>query len=156
MPSRVYLIAVFALACSASTGLQPPLDQPFWLRIGQTAQFPKADLSVTFRAVSEDSRCPQDVVCVWEGNGQVQLAVRSGSSVRTVALNTTTRPRDVPVGSYQLRLEKLAPIPEAQHPIPPSEYVATLKLPARLGESMSPPAARAPSNKRLKLAGAPG
>ena len=121
MPSRVYLIAVFALACSASTGLQPPLDQTFWLRIGQTAQFPKADLSVTFRAVSEDSRCPQDVVCVWEGNGQVQLEVRSGSSVRTVALNTTTRPRDVPVGSYQFRLEKLAPIHEAQHPITPSE-----------------------------------
>jgi len=130
MFSRLGSIAIVALACSTSPGVQPPLNQPFSLRIGESARFPDANLTVTFRAVSEDSRCPLDVVCVWAGNGQVVLEVRLSTSVRTVVLNTTTQPHEVSVGSYRLALEELTPVPESQSRIPPSEYTATLKLQA--------------------------
>ena len=130
MFSRLCVIALVALACGTSPGVQPPLNQPFSLRIGESARFSDADLTVTFRAVSEDSRCPRDVVCVWAGNGQVQLEVQLGTSVRTAMLNTTTQPHEVSVDSYRLALVELAPVPHSQHPIPPSQYVATLRLQA--------------------------
>ena len=133
-----YAAALLTLACETSGGLQPSLNhlqpslnQPFSLRVGETAEFAKPKLSVTFRAVSEDSRCPSDVVCVWEGNGQVRLEIRLRGSRQTLALNTTTQPREVSVGSYRLRLDELAPLPEATRPIPPTEYVATLELQAK-------------------------
>jgi hypothetical protein len=128
MRSSFVATAFLTLACEMPGGLEPPLNQPFSLRVGETAEFANAQLSVTFRAVSEDSRCPNDVVCIWEGNGQVQLEVRLRGSLQTLALNTTTQPRQVRVGSYRLRLDELAPLPAASRPISPAEYVATLEL----------------------------
>jgi hypothetical protein len=131
MRSSLFATAFLTLACETPGGLQPSLDQPFSLRVGETAEFANAQLSVTFRAVSEDSRCPSDVVCVWEGNGQVRLEIRLRGSLQTLALNTTTQPREAPVGSYRLRLDELAPLPEASRPIPPAKYVARLELQAK-------------------------
>jgi hypothetical protein len=131
MRSSLFAAAFLTLACETSGSLQPSLDRPFSLRVGETAEFANAQLSITFRAVSEDSRCPSDVVCVWEGNGRVRLEIRLRGSRQTLALNTTTQPREVPVGSYRLRLDELAPLPKASRPIPPAEYVATLELRAK-------------------------
>lgn len=124
------VIACVTLACAAPGEIQPSLNQPFSLRVGQTAGFPDAQLRITFRAVSEDSRCPRVVTCVWRGNGQVQLDVRVGGSLQTLVLNTTTEPRQAPVRSHRLQLDALAPEPEASHPIPPGDYVATFTLQA--------------------------
>jgi hypothetical protein len=49
------------------------LGEPFWLGVGHTAHIEGEDLSLTFKGVVNDSRCPPNVQCIWAG--EVQLVV---------------------------------------------------------------------------------
>ena len=48
-------------------------------------------MAVTFKALTEDSRCPEGAVCVWKGNAGVVVSL----SETDVSLNTTLQPREV-------------------------------------------------------------
>ena len=47
----------------------------FALAPGQTAEIKRSDTRITFRQVREDSRCPTDVTCVWEGDAKVEVVI---------------------------------------------------------------------------------
>jgi len=64
-----------ATSIPASTPLPTPIptaapepdaafDEPFQIQVGQTVSVGSTDLRFTFFEVSEDSRCPADVVCI--------------------------------------------------------------------------------------------
>ena len=105
------------------------LGQDFALRLGQSATVAGAQMTVTFRAVLKDSRCPVDVGCFWAGNGKAALDVvdAEGHSM-AINLNTELEPRAARVGSYELRLVSLAPDPVAGVRIPQGEYIVTLRV----------------------------
>ena len=46
---------------------------PFWLKVGQSVRLQPDNLQLGFQQVMNDSRCPSDVVCVWEGIADLQL-----------------------------------------------------------------------------------
>jgi hypothetical protein len=98
------------------------------LRIGETRPIPGSGLTVTFQRVSEDSRCPSNVACVWAGNGQVELLIHRPEADTTVQLNTTSGPRQADLKGVQLVLDQLAPAPQAPGPVPQEAYVATLSV----------------------------
>ena len=82
--------------------------------IGETVRV--HDTRVTPLRVVEDSRCPQDVSCIWAG--QVRLAARVGSVTRELTLG---QPVAVPGG--QLVLAAVAPSRTAVgHRILPRAY----------------------------------
>ena len=64
-------IAVAMVSACASIS-EVPLDTAFSLKHGETVAVAKTGLTVTFVDLS-DSRCPPDVVCVWEGEVTIQL-----------------------------------------------------------------------------------
>ncbi|HLA64729.1 MAG TPA: hypothetical protein VK610_09900 [Rhodothermales bacterium] len=70
-----------------ATPAEPPpaLGRPFTLARGQAARL--GDLTVTFTAVLEDSRCPSNVNCVWEGRATANLTISTGG--RTGGVNVT-------------------------------------------------------------------
>lgn len=113
-----------ALGCGASSVVQPSIDRSFTLQPAQRAEFPDQKISITFRAVQADGRCPRTVVCVWEGNAEVQLEVSVQNVSQVIVLNTAIEPRDTAIGAYRLRLRSLAPEP----PVRPAEYRLTLEL----------------------------
>ena len=90
------------------------LGKSFAVGLQKSALLPKR-LKVTFERVVEDSRCPQDVNCVW--SGQVTVAVRlekAGRKLGTINLTvqgsryaTQTSVRQV--GSYWVKLIEVAP-----------------------------------------------
>lgn len=43
--------------------------------LGETVVFEST--AITFKSVIEDSRCPTDVTCVWEGQAKVLVALKS-------------------------------------------------------------------------------
>ncbi len=45
--------------------------------LGETVIFEEA--AITFESVMEDSRCPKDVTCVWEGEARIRVIIESGS-----------------------------------------------------------------------------
>jgi hypothetical protein len=105
--------------------LRAELDEPFTLRVGQTAQL--EELRVTFTRVLEDSRCPVDVVCVWAGNAKVELELLIVGGVRSTAvLNSTVEPREVGFAGYLLRYLDLKPYPKSTGPLDPRAYHLTL------------------------------
>ena len=139
--------AVFAILCVASLAacnenttspVQAPeapraaaaanatLDQPFELRVGQTATVAGQGLTVSFEAVPSDSRCPTGVQCVWAGNAVVQVVLAKDGKAAGFELNTNLEPKSANYLNYTIELVSLAPYPTAKNPsIPQSQYRAT-------------------------------
>jgi hypothetical protein len=109
--------------------LQPGEPYELVLKIGNDVVVPGSLLRVTFVRVTEDSRCPADVTCVWEGNGGVEvgLALGSGPTVPYV-LNTSLEPRAVSHGPYTVTLLTLAPHPVSTSTIDDSQYELGLRV----------------------------
>jgi hypothetical protein len=124
---------VFLAACaSAGNGPgtpTPAVNEEFTLAPGQTAGVEGTNLRLTFEKVSEDSRCPVDVTCIWEGDAVVVLKVKTEADEVTREVHTQggePRSRKAPAGDYVVTLVKLEPAPRSTAPIEPSAYRATL------------------------------
>lgn len=102
---------------------------PLALKPGQSGRVRL--LKVTFLRVLADSRCPADVVCVWQGNAAVQLSVvRLGQqrTARRIVLNTTLEPRAFVFREYRLVMGELQPYPVSTNPIKLRAYKLTLQV----------------------------
>jgi hypothetical protein len=113
----------------SSAGLK--IGQPFTLKVGNQVRVahPKAKdrLEIRFLRVSEDSRCPSDVVCVWEGNAQIQLELAlEGRGKTVIALNSALKPQEAIFAAFRIKLLSLEPYPKSTRPIHPRKYRAKL------------------------------
>jgi len=130
---NVAALAALASACGLSTG---PSDQPIpgqssemELRVGEEQVFPGTVLRIGFVGVAEDSRCPLDVVCVWEGNAAAEIGVTAGSGpTRLRVLNTSLEPRFTDFGGLRVTLIGVTPEPREAQSIPPESYVLRLRV----------------------------
>jgi hypothetical protein len=84
---------------------------------------------VGFFQLVEDSRCPTDVVCVWEGNAAVGVGLTLGTGpTYPFTLNTTLEPGAVEHGGWRVTLVDVLPAPVSTQPIPPQAYRARLRI----------------------------
>ena len=97
-----------------------------------TAAVKNAEIKVTFVAVTEDSRCPRDVTCIWAGEVKVQLEVQQASQVAS-QVEILERGSTV-AGKYRVTLVRVEPQPTSTARIAPQDYRATLKI-DNLGQS---------------------
>lgn len=112
-------------ACTSATA--PNLGEEFQLAVGERVSIPEENLWLRFLGVASDSRCPSDVVCVWEGDGAalIEVAPLVGDS-KTDTLHTTLDPKVISLGLLELGLIQLDPYPISTSTIEPDEYVVTL------------------------------
>lgn len=99
------------------------LGEEFELAPGESARVSK-ELTTTFERVAADSRCPVDVVCVWEGDATVVVRVRR-SSKEDAALELHTSKglgSEARYEGYRVRLVELAPQPQSSVSIPQGKY----------------------------------
>jgi hypothetical protein len=106
------------------------LGREFKLRAGHQVTLKREGLRIKFAAVTEDSRCPAGVQCIWAGNAAVrlELSVRGGGS-KSLTLNTNGGPSHIDEDQYQgykVKLVELNPYPRSDHQIAAGNYVATL------------------------------
>ncbi|MBO6585235.1 MAG: hypothetical protein JJ953_03930 [Gracilimonas sp.] len=103
------------------------IGQPFELSYGGTATNTNESIRIEFTKV-EDSRCPANVTCVWEGNGEVKLVTTIDDDELEVKLNTHSNyKKSERVNGITLKLLELNPYPEsAEKGIPKKEYKAIL------------------------------
>lgn len=84
---------------------------------------------VGFAEVKSDSRCPEDVQCVWAGNAEVGFvvgpAVGEGRSY-SIVLNTGIEPRSGSALGLNLTLLKLSPEPVSTTPT--GAYQAEIRI----------------------------
>lgn len=127
---------LFLAACASGggngpTAPNPGLNEEFTLAPGQTASVNGTNVQLTFDRVSEDSRCPTDVNCIWEGDAVVVLRVKVEAEETTREVHTQgaePRSRTAPVGDYVVTLVRLEPAPRSTGRIEASAYRATLRV----------------------------
>lgn len=106
------------------------LSNQFQLKIGQTALIESENIKLRFLNVTEDSRCPSDVICVWEGQVTILLdIIHNDQNLGDLAL--TIRGGDQTLvaktfDDYSIQLMQVEPYPKASEPTQSSDYVATL------------------------------
>jgi len=129
----ILLLLAVALAGCGSAATEPESGSFVMkngdLVIGLGESTTVAGLTITFRDVLEDSRCPRDVVCIWEGNARVQLDLsRSGGPEASILLNTT-QPRVVVFGAQRVELADVTPYPDTRVRFARSAYRVRLRAP---------------------------
>lgn len=133
------MLMVMAAACATpsqpggtgtpATAIQVQANREFDIASGQEAHIQGTPIVVRFRSVSNDSRCPIDVQCVWAGNAVVGLTLTLGEGPSTeLSLNTGLDPKVTKLGGSTIKLVGLKPAPKAGKPITPANYVATLEV----------------------------
>jgi hypothetical protein len=125
----VLLIALATPGVHYAGKKKVPLDNEFNMRIGDKAVVGKEKLAISFLSVLEDSRCPQGVNCVWQGNAKIAIEVKvKGEKSATLDLNTGHGAKEADHQGYRISLINLVPHPKEGEPTRAADYRATLKV----------------------------
>lgn len=129
------LSMLWNMGCAAPPPANPAprvtLGKPVTVAVGQSVRLTDALVTITFKDVSEDSRCPKQVNCVWIGRAVLNFSVQVGSEpAQDVTFSTLHSPDATSVTNihgYRIELVDVQPYPETpDHPISPAQYRATL------------------------------
>ena len=124
-----FFVPVLLLAgCASTADVKARLGEEISLSIGQSVAITGEDLEIRFVEVSEDSRCPKGVTCVWEGRVVAVVEITSGSSPRQLELiqpGLTEEPAEETHQEYQLTF-KVEPYPEETKELAADDYTLVL------------------------------
>lgn len=106
------------------------LGDTLTIAYGETQFNSSQDLSINFDTILEDSRCPVDVVCVWEGNAEIKFILSSNDSFVDFTLNTAGSyfNTDTTLYGYEIELIDLLPYPHSQIQHPITDYKAVVLI----------------------------
>ena len=121
MRIRVGLAGLVALAACQSTGpSRVGLGEEFELAPNQSVAVAQTNLTIGFRRVAGDSRCPIDLLCVTEGTAGVELELFGSAEAGPVLVNSPF-PKTWTSGTYRVTLLELTPQQTAKA-INPADY----------------------------------
>ncbi len=131
------MLAVLALGCGGKS-TEPEVDAnatlvssptEIVLRYGEEMRVGGTVLRVAFVGVAEDSRCPIDVICVWQGNAGIDIGVAMGSGPTVpLRLNTTIEPQDAQWQDLRFALLEVRPSPRSDTPRKAEDYSIKLRI----------------------------
>ncbi len=117
---KTIFLIILSLVIIAPVIDESSADETIEIKLGQETQF--NDLILNFHDV-EDSRCPSDLTCIWEGEVTAMIVVKN----QTHRISGVFAPGDVLsyITPYDITLVDLQP-----HPISTEEakYVATINI----------------------------
>jgi len=93
---------------------------------GATASVKATEMKVRFVAVTEDSRCPRDVTCIWAGEVKVTLEIQESPKVSSKV--EIIEGASTVAGPYHVTVVRVEPQPMSTARIAPQDYRATLKI----------------------------
>ena len=127
MKTSIFVIIAFAFTTlqvfgQSDSSANYQLDESFEIKMNQTIQF--EDLELHFRDI-EDSRCPLDVTCVWEGKVTVMINIQNQTHKNAAYFTPGfTSTYHIP---YEITLVDIQPYPISTLDAT-DEYVATLSI----------------------------
>jgi len=129
MRSIAAAILILAMSCDSNVAgptRRAALGQSFELRVGETVTIEEEGLRIGFTGVTNDSRCPIDVVCIRAGDATLRLTLRRVPQPATVVEVKTPGPPEAVYDGYSIEVRTLLPAPRAATPTDPNSYIATL------------------------------
>ncbi len=114
-----------SVAVAQSANILP--DMAFSVGLGGTVTVDGEDLRIKFKAVSEDSRCPANAVCMWAGNARIELEIVTADGEHlSQVLNTEDPAQAINLRRYTLHLISLQPARIDGVMLKPEDYRLTL------------------------------
>ena len=112
------------------------LDEHFWLKLDESKLLLSEQLEIGFDKVFTDSRCPEDVICIWEGAAEIELWLLKSStdttflSVTIPGFITSESEHHVSTDTldYRITLLQLDPYPNTARERKLSDYRALLTI----------------------------
>ena len=96
---------------------------------GASVAIAGGEATLTFVAVTQDSRCPSDAVCVWAGEAELAFRLEASGEVHTGSLAVPPAGAvSVALGPYLLSVLELQPETTTTGPIAPADYRAAVLL----------------------------
>ena len=126
-------IAVVFIALAGCSGNKEAvavgLGETFTIGVGQTARITGEDMTVTFNGVIGDSRCPQNVTCVWEGVASSKTTIVYQGKEYTIVLNSPGLTEEAKVAFINYTLSySLNPYPIEGKEIASKDYRLTMVI----------------------------
>ena len=87
LPGLLWLLPLAAGCTGEPAGIEAELGHEFSLPIGQEASITGENLRISFEDVTEDSRCPLNVTCVWEGRASSLVRLTYNDNAYDIVLN---------------------------------------------------------------------
>ena len=106
------------------------LNNLFQLKINQIAFIDSESIKIKFLNITEDSRCPPDVVCVWTGEAIVVVnIIKNDQNFGEFSLTNRRGYEDLALKNfdrYSIKLVEVQPYPKATRRTGISDYIVTL------------------------------
>ncbi len=106
--------------------------QSITLKLGERASLGSGGASVIFERVVEDSRCPSNAQCLWQGRVVIAGSVTLDGQSLPFTLGTLKGFADAPAsfsaGPYTLSIDAVEPYPETPEGIADEDYLLTLAV----------------------------
>lgn len=122
--------AIFLILFSCKKNLEPGSRSSVSLKY--CIENKSDDIKVCLDSVIEDSRCPKEGVCFWQGTAIAKFSVTVNDQEQPVTLATYTRrgfpPSDTVLMGYKIEFLDLLPYPEISKTHDMSEYKAELRI----------------------------
>lgn len=110
-------------------GTLDPKNQPdsgnITLKVGQDKNL--GNFKVILESIASDSRCPEDVICIWAGEvtARVMLSYNGQSTRKEIKLNDT---QQVEFQGFYVSLTKVTPNTKSDRVIEQSDYSLTFHI----------------------------
>lgn len=137
---------VFIISCTQYSELPFPeqnsitvRDEPVVVHLNFKQEVVIDDkFKLRFEGVGADSRCPIDVRCFWEGDGEVFLNVSTDNFSQRYTVHTTLEPREIVIENYLIQLINLLPATRSDRRIKPEEYNVDIRVTKLMRKSPYP------------------
>ena len=98
---------------------------PFEIQVGDSAQITNG-VKITILNV-EDSRCPADALCVWQGEAKISInVIKDSQDLGNFVLSTLEEKSTQRFNNFKIKLVEVQPYPYSNKEIMLSDYVITL------------------------------
>lgn len=109
---------IFSMTAFAHT------NETITLNVGKQKTAKKSRLKIKFLEVTEDSRCPTGVNCIWAGNAKVKVKIIGARSSKEFEFNTNMGPKGDTFEGWAITIDELTLAPHADKPVDPKSYKA--------------------------------
>lgn len=126
-----YFILIFSLLLSAGAAAQDIGVVSSILQEGEILNF--ENRAIKFKKVISDSRCPQDVTCIWEGEALVSIEIYENDRCIEEKIIVATS-ANIPLkfnsgkGNFSIEQISLSPLPSVKRGGISNEYKLHIKL----------------------------
>lgn len=121
------VFSIFFLSCRKDISSS---NQKIELQYGAASSGMLNGESIVLDSVLEDSRCPENATCIWEGNAKLRFVYRTKDKLKeSFMLNTSAGyRRDTLIDGFRIKLQKVDPYPRMDEDIKQTDYRAVLEI----------------------------